>query len=380
MLRGRRTVILTLFSILFTSCSLDIKQMNISEGSMRGTPSFEANNDTLPNTSFFNSGTDATPETPVLNTTPEISDASIRRVVDDQMRFCPVTDLCDHKPSKPLEGYQPCCSDCDCDKDCHLFGSCCPDRLTSLVEKFELQCITPQMKKPGMSTVNTAAFMMVSVCHPDHLDDFHKRQCENTIDIDEPSDLPIFAPVESLSNKRLFKNKFCAYCNNVTDSDIMVWVPFLECRNIFNLPTFPSKAFISSVNERVDCNIVYRVPRESTAHLARCVPRAVTRCNESGLWETYDHVIDKACISYTSWYKDRYRNVFCYMCNTNRKPNETECDQEQGKIVGKLPSFTTLLDFTEDHSTTPYTTCYSGYLWDPYQVVYIYIKIELMWV
>lgn len=373
--RGCGTAIV-LFQIMMFSQGFNL-QVNMSESSAELPISRYDDHLTDPliftRITGIGTATDAGVSTSIATVTKiKISDESVRKIVDGQLHLCPYTSLCDHKPLNTTQGAHPCCSDCDCNPDCHIFESCCPDRLTSLVTKSQFKCITPQWKKPGLSLINVESFMMVSVCLSDYKDNFNKLQCERTIEIGALSDIPTSAPVESRRKKLLFKNKFCAYCNNVSDSDLMAWQPWLKCKSQQNPPPFSSKSLLSSVNETMECNIVYGMNPTFTASFDSCYSDAVTKCNETGLWGKYDYVVDKACNSYTSWYQKKYRNVYCYICNTNRLPDEMECEEEgQTSQAGmmKPPSFATLLNFNRANFNKIQTNCDSGYLWDPYQVI-----------
>ncbi|KAL5008158.1 hypothetical protein ScPMuIL_013739 [Solemya velum] len=329
---------------------------------------------------------------------------TIRNIIDQQSQLCPFTPQCRHEPLRTTHGQDTmpvkdtmshevtkshqdkmshrdtmtgqdrqtsCCSSCSCDIDCITSGTCCPDRFMSIVEKTEIQCITPQWKKRGLSDVNTNSMMMVSACGSYIKNDSYKFRCDKSQDIDLMSDIFILAPVESTRSGQIFKNKYCAYCHSVDDADIETWLPWLECKGGTDLPSFTSMSFLSSLNKTRACNVLYKPAITSRAFIQKCVAGAITTCNETGLWETYDHVVDKACNLFTSWYNKTYRNVFCHICNTNVRPIQNMCDLVAPKHVPdwEPASFSTLLNFNSfGEGIIPMDSkCTSGYMWDPYQ-------------
>lgn len=307
---------------------------------------------------------------------PEYQDEVITRIIHQQLELCPFTPLCHHGPMSSLPPHNnnraPCCSHCSC-HDCTSAGSCCPDLHMDVIEQSEFRCVIPQLKKLVLNKLGIYSIMMVSGCHSDFQNDDYKRRCYESLDIDIRSDLSIMAPVESILTGKLFKNKYCALCNNVDESDTEAWIPWLDCKFGTTLPSLTSESFVSFMSETNECDIVFKPPETSRATIESCPDGAITSCNETGLWEIYDHVIDRGCNSFLSWYNRTYRNVFCYICNANGRPDGDSChpiDPPQHVPEFAPPLFSKLLDYADGGKIIPVDSeCISGHIWDPYQVM-----------
>ena len=100
------------------------------------------------------------------------------------------------------------------------------------------------------------------------------------------------------------------------------------------------------------CDVRFKSPTLEV--LRRCTSTRqrplVSTCNTTGLWTYYDDKVERACASFTSPVKRRYKNVFCYMCNTGYRPLVVlQDDLSTGfdaNIVGRV-SFYALLNFDD---------------------------------
>ncbi|KAH3755333.1 hypothetical protein DPMN_190024 [Dreissena polymorpha] len=99
----------------------------------------------------------------------------------------------------------------------------------------------------------------------------------------------------------------------------------------------------------------------------------------TGKWRDYDRFTEMACLSYTSLYNDKYKNVHCFMCNGHIEFEVKEtCEFE--KTVSAAPTFlpfTVVLDFKRKEGlNTEYIadksllddSCGSYAVLDPYTV------------
>ncbi|KAH3752096.1 hypothetical protein DPMN_186706 [Dreissena polymorpha] len=116
-----------------------------------------------------------------------------------------------------------------------------------------------------------------------------------------------------------------------------------------NIPSF--------LDSRPYCNVIFQIPNNTEFYPETCQVK-INKCNLTTKWRDYDSFIDKACLSYTSIFKDKYKNVHCFLCNEHSDDTEfsaadTCLDFEYYEYeIPWLISFTSLLDFSKDGDLT----------------------------
>ena len=133
----------------------------------------------------------------------------------------------------------------------------------------------------------------------------------------------------------IYQNKFCALCHHV--ANYVTWEFKPTCSGD-HVPLFDS---LDSVLLSDGCQLELRTPANMS--FSACVVPDYYRCNQTGLWRTYDADIDWACNAYHSeyFYNDSsrreivtYRNVFCYYCNTEvPEPTQPMCTLSKHFLV-----------------------------------------------
>ncbi|XP_046571892.1 uncharacterized protein LOC124280058 [Haliotis rubra] len=92
----------------------------------------------------------------------------------------------------------------------------------------------------------------------------------------------------------------------------------------------------------------------------------ISACNVTGKWPHYDEMLEQACHSYTTVKEvgtQTYRNVFCYICNSDDPVLFSRCKKTPSRPV----SFSALLDFSSalyGSGHDPSSKCTEGQLYD----------------
>ena len=276
-----------------------------------------------------------------------------------------------------------CCQECSCDTaTCSLTGTCCPDTLTYLPTVEESEAKRKITCEPGQyrlyvedNVTLNLAYMMYRKCPDGFADDEVKAKCEIPRDV-EPQDLSLVIPVTVLSSGQTYQNIFCASCYNIPDNMVTYWDAKVECRRSVFLPGDVS-TILTDVERTEDCNVVYDLSADARTDLpmSPLCKVLVNSCNVTGLWDTYDPVIEAACHAFTAPFDFAYQNVFCYLCNTN-ETLPLYCIEKAGKSV--IVSFSAILSVpkTEDNRIqsktgpppTKQTQCRSDQVLDPLKV------------
>ena len=183
---------------------------------------------------------------------------------------------------------------------------------------------------------------MVSKC-PESSDDYQtKSLCENPR---INGNLSSIAPLTDFITH--YRNKYCARCNGVLDVDALLpWGLQLHCMQYFKL----GRENILQRLVRHRCNIFFKPPR-NVRQPRECIQYSgtISYCNVTGLWPSYNETIDLACNAYVDVFNATYKNVFCFLCNTNEGcdnflVNKTTCDDPRGSFIERTPLFSTMLN------------------------------------
>lgn len=122
------------------------------------------------------------------------------------------------KPDKLVLGN----SFCHCNSECYKYGDCCWDAdhdATDQTIRVMFECVLLN------KDLNSPAYYMISHC-PAHWKDNETRSFCEELDL-YIDDLLLYIPVTSKSTFNVYRNIFCAMCNNV--HDIVAWTPYLSC-------------------------------------------------------------------------------------------------------------------------------------------------------
>jgi hypothetical protein len=150
---------------------------------------------------------------------------------------------------------------------------------------------------------------MITSCASNPINSSNSDSCTNSF---KYNDLYSKISVLNAATNTTYQNRYCAYCNGLTDEDFYYWKPQVVCGsgqfNARSLETVVGDILLSDT-----CNLVFEpVPLETGT---RCHFIPITRCNVTGKWASYDRVIERACGAYTAIFLNTYKNVFCFFCN-----------------------------------------------------------------
>ena len=183
---------------------------------------------------------------------------------------------------------------CNCDVDCELFGDCCGSLQQSppsndqvanpALEGLEFVCQSIYLDSDITALVEGDAFWMVTSCS----EAFIEEMGSSGLTIEEnckrgSRELP---PVTDTSNGIVYKNEYCAFCNNV--DTIVAWQPNLACTpnvyellRLFNISTLLSLDPDIFQRECQPCSYrppdtasIPAPPRSCFPNIATCLDRA----------------------------------------------------------------------------------------------------------
>ena len=164
--------------------------------------------------------------------------------------------------------------------------------------------------------------MFVTACDRENTNDNDRHLCETPgSDLD---DLEAIVPVTEPVSDILYRNRYCAYCNNVNKSDQLIdWKLKINSNQHI---TFPRRDLLEELR-KTRGNIMYIHP---TSYIdgQECqinLRYTIETCNQTGLWEKHNSFIEVACeSSYTDAYNYTYKNFFCFLCNAEQSVIEED--------------------------------------------------------
>ncbi|XP_052274013.1 uncharacterized protein LOC127873948 [Dreissena polymorpha] len=288
-----------------------------------------------------------------------------------------------------LSQQKTCCEKCSCDaSSCAMKGTCCPDILdkVDMADMNFLSCEAAQMRKKDWPGKNY--YYMRTKCHPNY-EKSNPSSEVITLCINRPENkLESNVPVLDTRTNVTYANKYCAQCNIATDhdgtfsnivGDLVVWDSILQCQHsneaIAIFEAYDQDSFIKAILQSTSCNVIYTPKPGIIGHETACRVPQIAKCNDTGDIVKYDPLIKKACDGFTSIFYREFKNVFCFLCNTNTIYYPT-CPLFPSIIFWGtsqlFPEFSTLLAFnTETDEPTPNALqspgCSSGQVYDKYE-------------
>ena len=140
-----------------------------------------------------------------------------------------------------------------------------------------------------------------------------------------------------------FKNKFCAYCNGVSESEQMTyWDMEIGCDSSIS----PTDDDIYDQLVGRNCTLNFKTPDEVFAIPCSEQRYSISVCNTTGRWPMYNHAVELACQSFVAPFNRTYQNYFCYVCNTDQPqaPEDWHCPALRGDDNKFLPPFIALIN------------------------------------
>ena len=209
---------------------------------------------------------------------------------------------------------------CFCDKYCAAFGDCCIDVNSTVALSDQMSA---PLKRECLSAVihhdATELYPMVTSCKTT-FHSFEKNLCETK--------RKSFPPVTDITSGIIYKNKYCALCNNITLSKFRLWntVKLCEHKEIEN----ETRNISYELSSKGNCTWKFMSPENVTVP-QKCIPRWFTpidtcpdrptwldRNGSSKEWNDYN-TLRMQCLSepfnLTTVEDEVYKNAYCLFCN-----------------------------------------------------------------
>ena len=272
-------------------------------------------------------------------------------------------------PVRPPLYLFGCCRACSCEiPNCHIEGGCCLDALRYLptIEdsraSIEMTCARPQLRPYQASMMANIPYslMMIRRCRR-IVDTSVRARCEHP---ELFSDIYSKIPVLDTTTLYSYQNRYCGACNSIDETNFVFWTPKIGCLNGIFKPKDLS-TIATDIYETKDCNLMYERPLNYTWLIIPTCKLVMTTCNETGLWRKYDPFIEAACLAYTMVYNFRYKNVFCYMCNTADEFVDDCMEIPDSRTFLTFAALLKLPDTTVTRETMWEDTCDEFHIYDP---------------
>ena len=190
-------------------------------------------------------------------------------------------------------------------------------RLNSYFIDFSFGCVWPRiitskkLKYPPPSGAEFPIWMMTKCPAQVKPNTVNFERCSA---IGPGSPFDSFVPVTYSSVT--YRNKYCAYCNGVSQTaEMKDWHIQIYCDDSISLT---DDKFVAKMEEN-NCSIYFLQPDKiETQNCDREYQYEISTCNETGLWPYYDKSTDLACQSFIDPFNLTYKNYFCYLCNTDQ--------------------------------------------------------------
>lgn len=167
-------------------------------------------------------------------------------------------------------------------------------------------------------------YLTIDTCDDNFKDEEIIKKC-----LDKDSlDIEVYIPVSSTKGN-VYRNYYCAKCNGENFSKR--WDITTDCVQLYLVSSLPNN--ISRLFEMThDCIITFVPSTWIDQDSSKCEPPAVldgqniNGCNLTGSWKQYDPKLESLCLTmeHMARYdvliggnRTSFKNVFCYMCNTN---------------------------------------------------------------
>ncbi|XP_064602341.1 uncharacterized protein LOC135468181 [Liolophura sinensis] len=324
---------------------------------------------------------------PVLTTTSYKINSSkplVETAVEVEDLACGKSHLCNGSLGRYDNGR---CFDCGrfrckCDEECHIYGDCCVDMAIGQApesREHHPPHVVCQRRYPKYNNDEAAKYIfMISSCPPDSLADIETvSKCEKA----DVYDYEQATPVTDLGTGLVYRNSFCAQCFGV--QRYKVWTYNIKCQVGSSAEGARSKTELwELVLNDTQCTVTNSPPSVTPGKLRDCILETKRQCNETGLWEKYNKITEDLCRSYynpVEYYddKNRYRNVFCAMCNGAEVDRKKQCVYIPHSRIRPRPRthftqpLSVLIDFNAESvadDATSYSTesrCPTGQIFNP---------------
>ncbi|KAH3790256.1 hypothetical protein DPMN_168453 [Dreissena polymorpha] len=231
-----------------------------------------------------------------------------------------------------------CCAPCSCDiSSCLTLGTCCLDNIEYMLYPKNTKtlvhatCVSPQLKPyTGKQEYpeQMPNVLIVQKCPPDGNSKLFTAmtadKCDNGFTY---ADIETTMPVTDSTTNITYQNLYCALCHGVDESKMVRWTVKIVCKNEALMPSSLNN-IVREVLRSEKCNLMFDIPSNQNILRPTC-RETIGACNETGLWDVYDPLLEYACLAFYTPYASLFKNVFCYMCNTNHTKAFDYCPSVQ---------------------------------------------------
>ena len=291
---------------------------------------------------------------------------------DPRLMFKTESDFCKRKSKCFVPGsdtYVTSYPDksCYCDEVCSINNDCCNDFSPSIqqfIRPSQLSCLSDE----EIMQNTMFGYMMVDKCNSDVVVSELSVRCENSVD---EEDISLKLPVTSNITQVVYKNMYCAFCND--EFDLLHWYLQVSCVN--NVTTFLPENI-------TNCDILFWPPKE-LQNARKCPNRIVVdSCPDNFGVNSTEKEIEGNCthnrVEYVYGKTTMYKNKYCALCS-GVDEDEIYCEQQEFDLIPITPtiqprySFRVLIDFNSkeaEHQGKPPVklpvSCQDDELFDPY--------------
>lgn len=299
-------------------------------------------------------------------------------IAQHYLKLCPDKQLCTVNGTTRITRAvrsESCCGICDCHETCYTHGNCCPDVLQYFNDSSIDTCVRPQYLNYGTTNLSIPqSYYMTNKC-PEEFENVNIRnKCENIPErVRYLEDLWFIQPTSI--EKSVYRNRYCAMCHGRQIDHLVPWVISVQCCSSTLTETKSFEELLDILSSNKLCNIFFLPPIIEPSPRS-CNWGEYTTCNQTGTMTTYDVTLDRWCGSFTAMFKKQYRNVFCYMCNTEIDPTTCRNEKDITTLFG-TSSFTAILDYNfithvlqrKSQQVTSVEDCTEDQRYDNYKVI-----------
>ena len=283
----------------------------------------------------------------------QIDGLNISRLMSLYIDACGEKELCLDWPDLTNYTSHPIlrrCPPCSCDDSCVRNLNCCPD-------KFFLRPLavldTPHLYISDSLLQSTKIAMLkyeiITTCQKV----LHLREADAINNCENYQDNFLHrTPVTSMVSNFSYRNKFCAFCNGETESNLETWDIALK-ETVVNFINFiESDSQLRFYSNVFDTTVIFTPPLS-----VQGIVKAIDTTDFEDLQgPCQDEVLELACSSsYVNQFRS-YQNIFCYMCQMKNwkktGPLINSCSSPIDKITQKC------LEHPESSITYPYKNFY----------------------
>ncbi|XP_078374612.1 uncharacterized protein LOC144658138 [Oculina patagonica] len=270
---------------------------------------------------------------------------------------------------------------CYCDKLCVELGDCCYD--------YFLRCAATnppkprQVKQACVKTGNSGdhGYSMIGSCPSRNTDKNMESLCTAK---SSTADLFGMLPVSDLEDKTVYKNLFCARCNQARNQTY--WKFSAKCKGI-SAVEIPKNRSLMLGFIMAKCEWTFKPPRDQSIHQKRCLT-INQNCPDSELVKK-EPLLPDLCSFYAFPVCNNFqtKNPHCEICKgIDISTYSCDCPSPDPPTLGSAPSLDILFDFSSSSHTVKVGNqetvaknkmCASGFVFDPFAEKCIQIHVDI---